>query len=206
MASNAQAKVLLLDTHPTFFATPADFSAWLADNHASEDHLWVGYYKKATGEPSITWENSVREALCFGWIDGVRKTVDDEAYMIRFTPRKPGSVWSQKNIDMVEELRIEGRMTPAGLKAYANRDVHPDSGYRVSEFSAELPDDLTRRFKASPDAWQFYQAQPAGYRRLAATWVLSAKREETRERRFTTLVDDSASGLRVKQFRRKERS
>jgi len=176
---------------------------WLASHHATEDHLWVGYFKKATGKPSITWKESVREALCFGWIDGVRHTVDEEAYMIRFSPRKPRSVWSKINIEMVEELIAAQRMEPAGLKAYANRDVHPDSGYRVSEYSAELTGDMLKRFKALPGAWAFFQAQPPGYRRNAAAWVMSAKREETRERRLSVLIADSTAELRIKPFRRK---
>lgn len=187
---------------PTFFPAAADFRAWLEEHHASADHLWVGYYKKATGKPSVTWEDTVDEALCFGWIDGIRKSRDDESYVIRFSPRKPKSVWSQRNIELVERLNAEGRMKPAGLAAFAHKDAHPDSGYRVAELTAELTPEMIARFEATPGAWEFYRAQPPGYRRQAARWVMSAKREQTRRRRLTTLIDDSANQLRIKQLRR----
>jgi len=186
---------------PTFFPEAADFRAWLEEHHTSADQLWVGYYKKATDKPSVTWEDTVDEALCFGWIDGIRKSRDDESYVIRFTPRKPKSVWSQRNIDLVERLTAEGRMKPEGLAAFAHKDVHPDSGYRVAD-PAELTAEMIERFKAVPDAWAFYQEQPAGYRRQTASWVTSAKREETRQRRLSTLIDDSGNRLRIKQLRK----
>jgi uncharacterized protein YdeI (YjbR/CyaY-like superfamily) len=186
---------------PTFFPEAADFRAWLEAHHASADHLWVGYYKKSTGTPSVTWEDTVAEALCFGWIDGIRKSRDDRSYMNRFTPRKPKSVWSQRNIDLVERLTAEGRMKPEGLAAFAHKDVHPDSGYRVADDSVSLTDDMIERFMAARDAWAFYQDQPPGYRRNAARWVVGAKREETRQRRLATLIDDSGNGQRIKHLR-----
>ena len=185
-----------------FFPGPAEFRTWLAEHHASADHLWVGYFKKATGKPSITWEESVEEALCYGWIDGIRKARDEESYLIRFTPRRPKSVWSQRNIELVERLTAEGRMAPAGLAAFAHKDAHPDSGYRVAELGGELTAEMVERFKATPAAWAFYQEQPPGYQRQAARWVASAKREETRQRRLLTLIDDSKKGLRIKQLRK----
>ena len=157
---------------PTFFAEAADFRDWLEANHASVDHLWVGYYKKATGKPSVTWEDTVGEALCYGWIDGIRKSRDDESYVIRFTPRKPKSVWSQRNIDLVERLTTEARMKPEGLAAFAHKDVHPDSGYRTADL-AELTAPMIERFKATPGAWEFYEDQPPGYRRQSARWKSS---------------------------------
>jgi len=187
---------------PTFFPTAADFRAWLEEHHATADHLWVGYYKKKTNKPSVTWEDTVDEALCFGWIDGIRKSRDDESYVIRFTPRRPGSVWSKRNIDLVERLTAEGRMRPEGLAAYAFKDAHPDSGYAIAELDATLTDAMIARFEQTPGAWEFYQAQPPGYRRQSARWVMSAKREETRQRRLATLIDDSANRLRIKQLRR----
>lgn len=186
---------------PTFFPEAADFRAWLEEHHTSADHIWVGYYKKATGKPSVTWEDTVAEALCYGWIDGIRKSRDDESYVIRFTPRKPKSVWSQRNIDLVERLTAEGRMKPEGLAAFAHKDVHPDSGYRVADLTEELTAEMIERFKATPGAWEFYQEQPPGYRRQAARWVMDAKREETRQRRLSTLIDDSGNRLRIKQLR-----
>ena len=191
------------DDTPTFFPEPADFRAWLEANHAKTDHLWVGYYKKATKKPSVTWEDTVEEALCFGWIDGIRKSIDGESYKIRFTPRKPKSVWSQRNIDLVERLTAEGRMRPEGLAAFAYKDLHPDSGYAASKLGGALTEPMVARFKEHADAWAFYQAQPPGYRRQSARWVTSAKREQTRERRLATLIEDSANGLRIKQLRKR---
>ncbi|MCO4764344.1 MAG: YdeI/OmpD-associated family protein [Myxococcales bacterium] len=189
---------------PTFFPEPTDFRAWLQAHHATADHLWVGYYKKATKKPSVTWEDTVDEALCYGWIDGIRKSRDEQSYMIRFTRRKPRSVWSQRNIDLVERLTKEGRMKAEGLAAFAHKDVHPDSGYATAKYDDTLPDPMVARFKEVAGAWPFYQAQPPGYRRQAARWVTSAKRAETRERRLTTLIDDSNNGLRIKQLRRRK--
>lgn len=186
---------------PTFFPTPADFRAWLERHHHTTEVLWVGYYKKATKKPSVTWEETVDEALCYGWIDGIRKSRDAESYVIRFTPRKPKSVWSQRNIDLVERLTAEGRMKAPGLAAFAFKDVHPDSGYATADFD-ELPPEMVAQLKQSADAWAFYQEQPPGYRKQSARWVTSAKREDTRARRLATLIDDSANGLRIKQFRR----
>lgn len=182
------------DKQPTFFAEAADFRAWLEEHHTSADHLWVGYYKKATGKPSVTWEDTVDEALCYGWIDGIRKSRGEESYMIRFTPRKPKSVWSQRNIDCVERLTAEQRMKPAGLAAFAHRDVHPNSGYRADD-DAELTAEMLERFKAAAGAWEFYEAQPPE----SARWVLSAKREETRQRRLSTLIEDSGNKRRIQQ-------
>ncbi len=187
---------------PPFFPTPAAFRTWLESHHTTADHLWVAYYKKATGKRSVTWEETVEEALCFGWIDGIRKSIDDESYMVRFTPRKPKSVWSRRNIELVERLSAEGRMTDAGLAAFAHKDTHPDSGYAVAEMEGALTDEMVARFKQTAGAWEFYADQPPGYRRQSARWVTSAKREETRERRLATLIDDSANGLRIKQLRK----
>lgn len=192
----------MLEHTPTFFPAPADFRAWLAEHHATTDHLWVGYYKKATKKPSVTWEDTVDEALCFGWIDGIRKSRDDESYMIRFTPRSSGSVWSQRNIDLVERLIEKGRMTAEGLAAFAFKDMHPDSGYAIAKLGGALTEQMVTRFRETAGAWEFYQEQPPGYRGSAARWVTSAKREETRERRLATLIDDSANRLRIKQLRK----
>lgn len=187
---------------PTFFPEAADFRGWLEQHHDTAKQLWVGYYKKPTGKPSVTWEETVDEALCYGWIDGIRKARDQESYVIRFTPRKPKSVWSQRNIDRVHALLSEDRMKPAGLAAFAHKDVHPDSGYRSSGVPAELTPGMVKRFQSRPDAWAFYQQQPAGYRRQTAKWVMDAKREETRQRRLRGLIDDSADRQRVRPFRK----
>lgn len=187
---------------PTFFPTPADFRAWLEENHDTASELWVGYYKKATGRASVTWEETVDEALCYGWIDGIRRSFDDEAYVIRFTPRKPGSVWSRRNIERVEALRAHGLMRKPGLEAYAHKDAHEDSGYAVGDRTEDLPEDMIAEFRKHAEAWAFYCAQPPGYRKQTTAWVTSAKREETRQRRLATLIEDSANGLRIRQLRR----
>ena len=187
---------------PIFFPAPADFREWLDAHHATADHLWVGYYRKNSSRPSVTWEDTVEEALCYGWIDGTRKSLDDESFMIRFTPRKSKSVWSQRNIDLVRRLTAQGRMKAEGLAAFAFKDVHPDSGYATAKFDGTLTDQMVTQFKQTEGAWEFYQEQPPGYRKQTARWVTSAKREETRERRLATLIADSANRLRIKQLRK----
>jgi uncharacterized protein YdeI (YjbR/CyaY-like superfamily) len=186
---------------PTYFTTPAKFRAWLERNHAKTAELWVGFRKKGTGLPSITWPEAVDEALSFGWIDGIRKTVDEASYMIRFTPRKAGSTWSAVNIGRVEALRGEGRMTPAGLKAYEARVENRVGIYSYEQRSATLESQYEERFKQNARAWEFYSAQPPSYRKAANWWVVSAKRQETRDRRLAQLVECSEAGERLPQFR-----
>ncbi len=200
--TDGSAESSMSEHKPTFFRAAVDFRAWLEEHHATTAHLWVGYYKKATNKPSVTWEDTVDEALCYGWIDGIRKSRNDESYMIRFTPRKSKSVWSQRNIDIVQRLTAEGRMNAEGLAAFAFKDVHPDSGYATATLDGALTDLMETRFKESAGAWEFYQEQPPGYRRQSARWVTSAQREETRERRLTTLIADSRNRLRIKQLRK----
>jgi uncharacterized protein YdeI (YjbR/CyaY-like superfamily) len=182
----------------TFFATPAEFGAWLEAHDAQSSELWVGFHKKGSGLPSMTWPEAVDEALCFGWIDGVRKSVDETSYVIRFTPRKVRSTWSAVNIKRVPELVAQGRMRPAGLRAFAARPDETSGTYSYEQRDAvELGDAYERQFRASHAAWDFFQAQPPSYRKAATWWVVSAKREETRQRRLTALIDDSAAGRRV---------
>jgi len=188
--------------HPTFFPTPDDFRGWLAKHHTSIDELWVGFYKKSTGRPSITWPESVDEALCFGWIDGIRKTVDAEAYKIRFTPRRAGSHWSRINLERVSVLIEEGRMAPAGLAAWKARDPEKSARYSYERETAALTKAQLARLKSNKAAWAFWEAQPPGYRKQVTAWVTSAKKEETRRRRLDMLVEDCANGLRIKQLRR----
>jgi uncharacterized protein YdeI (YjbR/CyaY-like superfamily) len=177
---------------PTFFATAGDFRAWLEEHHADARELWVGFYKKSSGKPSITWPEAVDQALCFGWIDGVRKGIDDVAYANRFTPRTAKSTWSAINIERVEELKRRGLMHPAGLEAYAKRAEERSGVYSYEQRqAAKLDPAYERRFRANEKAWDFFQTQPAWYRRAAVWWVVSAKKEETRLRRLTTLIDDS---------------
>jgi uncharacterized protein YdeI (YjbR/CyaY-like superfamily) len=186
----------------TFFATGAEFRAWLSAHHASETELLVGYFKRATGRPSMTWQESVDEALCFGWIDGVRRGIDAESYSIRFTPRQKRSTWSLANIKRVGELIAEGRMTPAGLAAFEARTGDRSGTYsHERRRAAALDAEQRARFEAEPEAWAWFQAAAPSYRRQALHWVTSAKKPETRERRLAALIADSAAGQRVKPLR-----
>jgi len=188
---------------PRFFATPAAFRAWLERHHAEEDELLVGFYKKGSGRPSITWKESVDEALCFGWIDGVRRGLDEHSYSIRFTPRRKRSIWSAVNIKRAGELRELGRMTPAGEAAFAARTDDRSAVYSHEQRrAAKLEPEQEQRFKAEAAAWEWFQAQAPSYRRAALHWVTSAKRPETRERRLATLIADSAAGRTVKPLTR----
>jgi uncharacterized protein YdeI (YjbR/CyaY-like superfamily) len=185
---------------PRFFASPTEFRAWLDANHEREAELLVGFYKKGSGKPSMTWPESVDEALCFGWIDGVRRSLDVERYTIRFTPRKPSSIWSNVNVAKVEMLLKAGRMRPAGLAAWGRRDPEKSGIYAFERQSpAEFDAESERRFRRARGAWRFFQEQPPGYRRLATHYVTSAKRPETRERRLTVLIEHSARGERLPQ-------
>lgn len=183
---------------PAFFATPAEFRDWLAKHHASERELWVGYYKKGTGWPSITWPESVDEALCVGWIDGLRKSIDAASYMIRFTPRRPDSTWSAVNIGRVAALSEQGRMQPAGLAAFARRRDETSAIYSYEQRDqAALDEAEEQQLRANPDAWQFFQIQPRSYRQAAIRWVISARKPETRQIRLERLIEDSAQGRTV---------
>ena len=180
----------------TFFASAAAFRAWLAAHHTTARELWVGFYRKGTGKGGITYLEAVDEALCFGWIDGIRKKVDDVSYTNRFTPRKPASGWSAVNVRNVERLKTEGRMTAAGLAAYAARDQSA-TPYSWADRPQSLEPPLERRFRAQGSAWTFFMSQPPGYRRTAFFWVLAAKREQTRVARLDTLIAHSAHGERL---------
>lgn len=182
---------------PTFFATPAEFRAWLEDHHGGAQELLVGFFKKGSGRPSITWPEAVDQALCFGWIDGVRKGIDDVSYTIRFTPRKSRSTWSAVNIKRAEELSNLGLMSPAGLKAFEARTDERSAIYSYERKNVELGEAYERQFRTNPAAWDFFQAQTAWYRRAATWWVISAKKEETQRKRLATLIEDSAHGRTI---------
>jgi uncharacterized protein YdeI (YjbR/CyaY-like superfamily) len=190
---------------PVYFATPAAFRAWLRKNHGRAGELLVGFHKRAGGAHSMTWPESVDEALCYGWIDGVRRRVDDRRYTIRFTPRKKRSIWSAVNVKRAKELIAEGRMAPAGLAAFEARgdDRTAIYSYEQRKDAAFDPDQL-RAFRGNPKAWSFFGVQAPWYRRAATHWVTSAKRRETRERRLAELIRESASGRRVRPLRRRE--
>jgi uncharacterized protein YdeI (YjbR/CyaY-like superfamily) len=187
---------------PLFFASPADLREWLAKNHASANELIVGFYKKGSGRPSVTWADAVDEALCVGWIDGVRRSLDEERYTNRFTPRRPRSTWSAVNIQRVAALTAEGRMQPAGLAAFARRTDDTSSTYSYETRPGTLPEPYAARFKKYKRAWAFFESQPAGYRRTAIWWVLSAKREDTRLKRLDALIADAKAGRTLREFLR----
>ena len=181
-----------------FFATAALFREWLENYHDSAAELWVGFYRKATGRPSVTWPESVDEALCFGWIDGIRKKIADASYKIRFTPRKPKSTWSAVNIRRAQALQKEGRMRPAGLAAFGRREQNNSVVYSFeNRESAKLPEADEREFRRDIAAWKFFQTQPPGYRRVASWWVISAKRPETRRKRLRQLIRQSREKRRI---------
>ena len=190
---------------PTFFRTAADFRRWLGRHHAKTPHLWVGYYKKATGITSIDWPQSRDQALCFGWIDGIRKTCDADSFMIRFTPRRAGSIWSAVNIARVRELTKEGLMMPAGTAAFERRDPKRSERYSFEQANIAFSPVQLRRLKGNQKAWVFFQHQPPSYRRMATWWVIDAKKQETRERRLGILIRDSSLGLRIAPLRRTEK-
>jgi uncharacterized protein YdeI (YjbR/CyaY-like superfamily) len=180
-----------------FFPNPSAFRKWLAANHNKSEELWVGFYKKGSGKPSIDWPQSVDEALCFGWIDGVRKTIDEESYKIRFTPRRSTSVWSAVNMRNVERLIKEKRMQPPGMKAFELRKDNRSGIYAYEQRSPELVEPYAGKFKRNKAAWKFYQAQPFYYRKTLNWYVLSAKQEETRLKRLAKLIEVSAKGKRM---------
>ena len=173
---------------PTFFADPADFRRWLEKNHASATEFWVGYNKKASGRGGMTYAQALDEALCFGWIDGVVNTIDRDRYMQRFSPRKPGSIWSNINVRHVARLKAAGKMSAAGLAAFAARDPKKTGIYSFEQKNPKFSAAALQTFQASPKAWKFWEAQPPGYRRLITHWVTSAKQEATRERRLARLI------------------
>lgn len=180
-----------------FFASPARFRQWLERNHDKKSELWVGFHKKLSGKKSITYPEAVDEALCYGWIDGVRKTIDANSYMTRFSPRRPKSIWSRINIMRVGELKKMDRMMPAGLKAFETRDPEHSGRYSFENAPREFVDQYQERFRKKRKAWEYFQAQPPGYKKMAIFWVMSAKKEETRLRRLDQLIDASLQGVRI---------
>ena len=184
---------------PTFFPTPVDFRNWLKQNHDTARELLVGFYKKGSGKPSITWPESVDEALCFGWIDGVRRSIDAERYSIRFTPRRAKSIWSNVNTKRVAELTRQGRMHATGLAAFKARDPKRSGIYAFEQRKKdqELDAAYEAKIRKNKKAWAFFQAQAPYYRRMASLYVMSAKQEETRLRRLARLIADSEAGRRI---------
>ncbi len=187
---------------PRFFRSQREWRAWLEENHATQTEQWVGFHKVASVKKSIVYKQALDEALCFGWIDGVRKSIDDGRWMIRFAPRRPGSIWSAVNAKRVEELKALGLMRKPGLAIYDNRDRAKQQRYSFENEPAVLDPVYEKRLRANKRAAAFFDKMPPSYRRPAIWWVMSAKQEATRERRLATLIADSEAGRRVKPLRR----
>ena len=186
---------------PCFFSKGSDFRQWLAKNHATEKELLVGFFNVGSGKASISWSQSVDEALCFGWIDGVRKSIDKDSYSIRFTVRKHGSNWSAINIRKVKELTQKGLMHPNGLTSFNKRLAKKSAIYSYENKPVSLPSSFKKKFKANKKAWAFFCSLAPSYQRTALYWVMSAKREITRENRLGVLISDSQSALKIKPLR-----
>jgi uncharacterized protein YdeI (YjbR/CyaY-like superfamily) len=187
-------------TKPIFFRSGAELRRWLERHHSTERELLVGFYKKGAPRAGITYREALDEALCFGWIDGVRRSVDDDSYMNRFTPRTARSTWSVVNIGRMRELIADGQVAPAGLAAFERRDEERSRQYSYEARTRPLDPEYERELRANARAWAFFSAQPPSYRRLTSWWVMSAKQEATRRRRLATLVDCSAAGARIPQL------
>jgi uncharacterized protein YdeI (YjbR/CyaY-like superfamily) len=194
---NSNSQLPTPDVRPIFFRSPAELRKWFDRHHTTASELIVGYHRKSTGKPSITWPESVAEALCFGWIDGIRRSLDDESYTIRFTPRRPGSSWSAVNVRMMKELEAAGRMTAAGRAVFDARKDKNAAGYTYERRDASFDAARVKAFKKDKAAWAFFEAQPPGYRRTVTWWVMSAKAEDTRDRRLAKLIASSAAKKRV---------
>jgi uncharacterized protein YdeI (YjbR/CyaY-like superfamily) len=191
---------------PRFFATPETFRAWFEANHNREVELWVGFHKRNSGVPSITWPESVDAALCFGWIDGVRKNIDETTYMIRFTPRRARSKWSAVNLKRIDQLKGLDLVHAAGLKALADRVVQKPAGYAYEQRHQIVLDPAHEKlFRANKKAWMFFEKQANWYRKTTLWWVVSAKKEETRLKRLKQLIADSEHESRIAQLNRERR-
>lgn len=187
---------------PTFFATFRAWNGWLAKHHAAADELWVGFHKKGSGKPSIDWPQSVDGALCWGWIDGIRRAWDATSFVIRFTPRRPRSIWSTRNTKRFAELESAGLVHAAGRKAFEARREDRSGIYSFEQRPPELPAAYAKVFRAQRAAWKYFQGEAPSYRRAATWWVVSAKQEATRERRLAALIADSAACRRIGPMRR----
>jgi len=188
---------------PTFFKAPEEFRRWLEKNYASAKEILVGFHKKGSGKKTITYAEALDEALCFGWIDGVRGALNDEAYTMKFHHRKPHSIWSAINIKRIGELAEQGLVHPYGQKIFDERDLSKQKLYSNEQEKIELPPDYEAQFRANEKAWEFFQSRPPSYRKPALWWVISAKQETTRLKRLATLIEDSAAGRKVAPLTRK---
>lgn len=181
---------------PTFFSSPEKFRAWLQRNHDRESELLVGFHKKSSGKKSVTYAEALDEALCFGWIDGVRKNLDETSYTIRFTPRKPKSIWSNINVNHVERLKKEGRMHAAGLEAYARRDPKRTGIYAFENEPRQLSPAYEKTFRQNEKAWKFFETMAPSLKKVSIHWIMSAKKEETQLRRLKHVIENSEKGVK----------
>jgi uncharacterized protein YdeI (YjbR/CyaY-like superfamily) len=190
---------------PRFFKTPGDFGKWLAKHHVSASELWVGFYKKGTGRKTITWPESVDQALCFGWIDGLRKSIDEESYMIRFTPRRPNSVWSAVNLKNFANLKSKRLIMPAGQAIFDVRKEKRTNQYSFEQGTLNFRPEYEEKLKSNKKAWAFYQSLPPSAKKQSIWYVMSAKQKVTQLRRLDVLIDSSAHELRIPQLRRPDK-
>ena len=186
---------------PVFFKTPLDFRKWMVKNHLKEKELIVGYYKKDSGKPSITWPESVQQALCFGWIDGIRRSIDDQSYSIRFTPRNPKSIWSELNLIYMEDLLSHNLVAENGLKLYQMRDLKKAEIYSYERTKVTLSDDYLKIFKKNKKGFAWFNTSPPSYQKPAINWVMSAKQASTQKKRLSELITDSENEQRIKNLR-----
>jgi uncharacterized protein YdeI (YjbR/CyaY-like superfamily) len=186
---------------PTFFSTKSAFRKWFEKNHQTAKELLVGFYKVGSKKPSITWSESVDEAICFGWIDGVRKSIDHESYCIRFTPRKPGSIWSAINIQKVETLSKQGLMHASGIAAFEKRQENKSRIYSYEKEPSTWPKDFLKKFTANKKAWKFFQTMPKSYQNQCIHWIITAKQDPTKIKRLKELIRDSEAQRRIKRLR-----
>ncbi len=188
-------------TNVQFFRNAAAFRKWLQKNHATTSELWVGFYRKDSGKTAMSYPEAVDQALCFGWIDGIRKALDEVSYVNRFTPRRKSSVWSAVNLKRVRALQEAGLLAPAGLKAFEERDEAKTNRYSFERENVQFSPQQLARFRKRKRAWAFFEAQPPSYRRLTTWWVVSARQPATQQRRLDRLIADSAAGLRIAELR-----
>jgi len=196
---------ILYTMTPQFFPTPADFRQWLEKHHKTEKELMVGFYKKASKIPSISWSESVDEAICFGWIDGVRRSIDDKSYMIRFTPRRPNSIWSAVNLKKIEELTKKGLMKPAGIAIFEKKKEGKSKVYAYEQKNkVKLDANYEATIKANPKAWAYFDALAPSYKKATIWWIMSAKREETRQKRLKVTIESAVAGLKIPHLRKRK--
>ncbi len=196
---------MMKETKIIYFKTPADYRKWFEKNYTKATELWVGFYKKDSGKPSITWQESVDQALCFGWIDGIRKSIDEQSYKIRFTPRRPTSIWSEINIKKIEELKKLNLVTKEGWDIFINRRPEKSNRYSFEQRkNSELPDEFIKKIKANKKAWEYYSSQPSWYKHTSTFWIISAKQEGTKLRRLEQLIKDSAESRMIAPLNRKK--